>query len=160
MSKIMPFFVGAAIGAGAALLLAPQAGEQTRAVVTEKANAFASEAKDFTARAQSDPRGTFGEMQQKGAAFVKDAQAKGQEFAESAQARVKEVSGKPAEVDADDLREKIEAARQRIAAQVMENAEQSKAVDVESAVEDVKAEVADIADTAKHAAQAAEEAAE
>ena len=46
----------------------------------------------------------------------------------SATAKAKGAAGQPAPstADADELREKIEAARQRIAAQVMENAEQSK----------------------------------
>ncbi len=156
MSKIGPFIVGAMIGAGAALLFAPKTGEQTRAFVTEKANAVAGEAKDFGA-------GFPGSAQD----LLRAAQEKGQGFVSGAQARVKEVAGQPAEVDSDDLRQKIEAARQRIAAQVMENAEQSQAVDVDAAKEAVveaaaaveeKAE--DIAASAKHAAEAAAEAAE
>lgn len=140
MGRISSFITGAAIGAIAALLLAPQTGEKTRALVAEKANAVAGEAKDFGA-------GFPGTAQD----AIKAATQKGQGFVADAQARVKEAAGQPAEIDSDDLREKIEAARQRIAAQVMENAEASKAVDV----------AADAVESAKHAAaEKVEEAAE
>ena len=52
--------------------------------------------------------------------------------------------GAPAAPESDDeLREKIEAARRRIAAQVMENAEQSQAVEVEAAPEAEEAPAAE-----------------
>ena len=130
MSKIGSFITGAAIGALAAILFAPQTGEQTRALVAEKANAFAGEAKDLGANLPDAAQDAF-----------KSAQLKGQEFVADAQSRVKEVAGQPAEVDSDDLREKIEAARQRIAAQVMENAEQSKAVEIAPEAAEAVAEV-------------------
>lgn len=162
MSKIKPFIIGAAVGAVAALLLAPQTGEKTRALVTEKANAVAGEARDFGA-------GMPGTAQD----LLKSAKGKGEGFVSDASARVKEAVGQPAEVDSDDLREKIEAARQRIAAQVMENAEQSKAVDVaaeakeavveavetvegtvEEVVEEAAADVADVAEAVEEAVDA------
>lgn len=130
MARIGSFITGAAIGALAALLLAPQAGEKTRALVAEKANAVAGEAKDLGANFPNAAQDAF-----------KSAQQKGQDLVADAQARVKEVSGQPAEVDSDDLREKIEAARQRIAAQVMENAEQSKAVEIAAEAAEAAAEV-------------------
>lgn len=139
MSKIGPFITGAAIGALAALLFAPQTGEKTRALVVEKANAVAGEAKDFGA-------GFPGNASD----ILKNAQEMGQGFVSDAQARVKEATGQPAEIDSDDLREKIEAARQRIAAQVMENAEQSKAVDVAAEA------VEEVAEAAEEAAEEAE----
>ena len=46
MGKISSFIPGAAIGVAAALLLAPKTGEQTRALVTEKANSIVGEAKE------------------------------------------------------------------------------------------------------------------
>ena len=49
MGRISSFVTGAALGVIAALLLAPQTGEQTRALVAEKANAVTGEAKDFGA---------------------------------------------------------------------------------------------------------------
>ena len=140
MARIGSFITGAAIGALAALLLAPQAGEKTRALVAEKANAVAGEAKDLGANFPSAAQDAF-----------KSAQQKGQDLVADAQARVKEVSGQPAEVDSDDLREKIEAARQRIAAQVMENAEQSKADEVPA---ETKEAVAEVVEEAAEAADA------
>lgn len=137
MSKIGPFITGAAIGALAALLLAPKTGEQTRAFVAEKANAVAGEAKDFGAGFPGSAQDAFKAAQEKGQSFVADAQA-----------RVKEAAGQPAEIDSDDLREKIEAARQRIAAQVMENAEASKAVEVAAEAKEAAAEVVDAAEEA------------
>ena len=141
MSKIGPFITGAALGALAALLFAPQTGEKTRALVAEKANAVAGEAKDFGAGFPGSAQDSFKAATKKGQGFVADAQA-----------RVKEVAGgQPAEVDSDDLREKIEAARQRIAAQVMENAEASKAVDVEGAKETAAEVVEEAAEKAEDA---------
>ena len=141
MSKIGPFITGAALGALAALLFAPQTGEKTRALVAEKANAVAGEAKDFGAGFPGSAQDAFKAATKKGQGFVADAQA-----------RVKEVAGgQPAEVDSDDLREKIEAARQRIAAQVMENAEASKAVDVEGAKETAAEVVEEAAEKAEDA---------
>lgn len=116
MGKIKSFLIGASIGTIAALLLAPKTGEQTRALVTEKATAVASEAKDFSA-------GVPGIVQD----VAKTAKDKGSEFVKSTAGQAPSTT--PAQPD-DDLREKIEAARKRIAAQVMENAEASKAVEV------------------------------
>lgn len=122
MGKINTFITGAALGAVAALLFAPKTGEQTRALVTEKANAVVGEAKDFGAGIPGSAQDAFKAVQEKGADFVKSATGKGQEFAANAQA--------PASQPDDELREKIEAARKRIAAQVAENAEASKSVEV------------------------------
>ena len=121
MGRITSFIMGAAIGATAALLFAPQAGEQTRAFVAEKASAVADEAKDFSGNFPASAQGAIKNIQEKGSAVVKDATGK-----VSSQG-----AGQASAADADELREKIEAARQRIAAQVMENAEQSKAAAAE-----------------------------
>ena len=133
MGKISTFITGAAIGALAALLLAPKTGEQARAFVAEKANAVAGEAKDFGS-------GIPGTVQD----LVKSATGKGQDLASGAVSKAKgavsPTGGAAAQPD-DELREKIEAARKRIAAQVAENAEASKAVEVAaSAAEAVAAQ--------------------
>ena len=113
MGKVTSFLFGAAVGAVAALLFAPQTGEQSRAVITEKANAVVGEAKDF------------------GAGIPGVAQDAIKTATDKAAGLAKGVSGgaaAPASTASDDeLREKIEAARQRIAAQVKANAEQSQA---------------------------------
>ena len=123
MGKINSFITGAALGVIAALLLAPKTGEQTRALVTEKANAVMGEAKDFSEGIPGSAQDAIKTVQGMGSDFVKTAAGKGQEFAASVQT--------PAAAQPDDeLREKIEAARKRIAAQVAENAEASKSVEV------------------------------
>ena len=121
MGRISSFVTGAALGVIAALLLAPQTGEQTRALVAEKANAVTGEAKDF------------------GAGFPASAQdAIKSEKAASLTKGVAAPAAPAASVADDELREKIEAARQRIAAQVAANAEATKA-----AAEEVQEAVAE-----------------
>ena len=134
MGRISAFILGGAIGAAAALAFAPKTGEQTRAFVAEKANAFAGEAKDFGAGLPESAQDVYKAARERGEAFLKDAQGA--------------VGGAANDADADELREKIEAARQRIAAQVMENAEKAQ----EAAAEQVDA-VEDTIEDAKHAAE-------
>ena len=131
MGKIKSFLIGAVLGSVAALLFAPKTGEQTRALVTEKANAVASEAKDFGAGMPGTAQEILKTAQDRGAELIKTAQGKGQEIASGAASKA------PAAAQPDDdLREKIEAARKRIAAQVAENAEASKAVDVAASADE------------------------
>ena len=122
MGRISSFVTGAALGVIAALLLAPQTGEQTRALVAAKANAVTGEAKDFGAGFPASAQDAIKSAQEKAASFTKGA-------APAAPA---------ASVADDELREKIEAARQRIAAQVAANAEATKA-----AAEEVQEAVAE-----------------
>ena len=122
MGRISSFVTGAALGVIAALLLAPQTGEQTRALVAEKANAVTGEAKDFGAGFPASAQDAIKSAQEKAASFTKGA-------APAAPA---------ASVADDELREKIEAARKRIAAQVAANAEATKA-----AAEEVQEAVAE-----------------
>lgn len=129
MGKVSSFITGAAVGALAALLLAPQAGEQTRALVTEKANAVVGEAKDFGSGFPAAAQDAIKSVQGKATGAVKGATGQAAPAAST--------------VADDELREKIEAARQRIAAQVAANAEQSKAA------------AADVAEAAAEAVEAA-----
>ena len=110
MGRILTLIVGAAIGAGAALLYSPNTGTRNRELVAEKLG------------------GTFDQVQQlikdpdaaaKGVSdFVQGAAEKGQEFIQEAAE-----SAKPIVSDKnDELREKIEAARKRIAEQIAKNA--------------------------------------
>lgn len=123
MGRISSFVTGAALGAIAALLLAPQTGEQTRALVAEKANAVTDEAKDFGAGFPASAQDAIKSAQEKAASLTKGGAAP---------------AAPAASVADDELREKIEAARQRIAAQVAANAEASKA-----AAEEVQEAVAE-----------------
>ena len=77
---------------------------------------------------------------QKPASVVSAVASKGQEIYGAAASRVQEAKSgvKPAPDGTDDLREKIEAARARIAAQVAKNAEESAA----AASEEIPVEVA------------------
>lgn len=129
MSKITPFVLGGLIGAGAAIMLAPKAGDQMRSLVAEKANALWGEAKDFGANAPASAQEVFSSVLDKGADILKDAPGKIQDIAGTATKGASPVAAQ----DSDELREKIEAARKRIAAQVKENAEQSKPFDVAAA---------------------------
>jgi len=189
MSKIGPFIVGSIVGAVGALLLAPRTGEEARALVSEKANAVWGEGVDFIGGAGAGAQDAYKAAQERGAAafqnvaasaqeFAKNAQAQAGEAIEAATARVKEITGAeaPAEEaapaysgDGDELRQKIEAARQRIAAQVMANAEQSNipmaqpleavAETVEEAAEEVAEAAAEaVEEVAEAVAEAAEEA--
>ena len=125
MSKISPFIIGSLLGAGLAILYAPKAGDQTRALIAEKANALMGEAKDFSAGVPESAQDIYSTVREKGADFIKEAPAKIQDLTAGAAPKAASVPE-----DSDELREKIEAARKRIAAQVMENAEKSKAVDI------------------------------
>lgn len=151
MSKLGSFALGAALGAGIALLYAPQKGEDTRALLCEKANAVWGEAKDFAGSAGVNAQSAYQTAQARGGEvfnnvsssatrFAQDTTSRVSDFAQGAVSRGKEIysgaasqaqeaaqEAKPVFTDAnDDLREKIEAARQRIAAQVVQNAEESK----------------------------------
>ena len=152
MGKISSFITGAAVGVAAALMLAPRTGEETRAMVAEKANAFADEAKDFSAGMPGTAKDAYNNVRDKGAAFIKDAPAKVQEFAGAAKSQAPAAKSAPA--DSDELREKIEAARKRIAAQVMENAENSKAVDIAAEAAEQVAEQVETAEEAEPEAEA------
>lgn len=140
MSKFTSFLLGGIIGAGIAILFAPQSGDKTRALVQERANALAGEAKGI---ADNVP----GALQD----VYQSAVAQGTDLINTATAKVKDVTNSAdAQESADELRQKIEAARQRIANQVMENAEQSKAVNAQAATE-----VSNLADKAEDAVDAA-----
>ena len=143
MGKVSSFLVGGMIGAGIALAFAPKTGEQTRAFVAEKATAVAGEAKDFSAGLPENIQDVVKNVSEQGAALLKDAQGKTGDIVADASTKVKEATGRTAEADQDELREKIEAARKRIAAQVMENAELAQ---------EAAADAADKTEETKHAA--------
>ena len=109
MAKLGPFIVGGVVGAVAGLLYAPRAGAQTRALVSEKVNAVWGEASDFAQSAGVVAPGVV----------IQDVAANAQAVAQNVQAKVQgvaQVAPEPepvVEADNDDLREKIEAARER-----------------------------------------------
>ena len=131
-NKLGAFVVGGLVGAAVALLYAPRTGVETRALVTEKMNTAWGGAQDFGAQAQVNAQQAYQTAVERGQVVAQDVAARGQSVAQNvaargqeiygqAQARVQEAAGavRPVITDKNDqLREKIEAARQRIAAQV------------------------------------------
>ncbi len=146
------FLAGSVIGAAVALLYAPRSGAQTRALVAEKANAAWGQAQDFgaqaAARGQEAYAGAvaqgqrmYGQAQDLGQTVYTNvtaasqaagarAAAAGKQVYEAAAQRVHSTAEavRPIFVEKnDDLRAKIDAARERIAAQVAKNAEEAQA---------------------------------
>ena len=154
------FIIGGIVGAAAALLFAPRSGADTRAMVAERANSVLGDAQDWGAQASANVQSAYQQAAARGAEVVGDVTAKGQGFVDEMVARgqgvvggVQEAAGNMKPVFAeknDELREKIEAARQRIAAQVAKNAEESAAEAVETVepAAAVDAEVHEVADAA------------
>lgn len=155
-NKLGVFLAGGLVGAVAALLCAPRTGSETRNMVAEKANAVWGEAQELGAQTASTAQQVVEEVAGPEAAtctqsFAQDAVAKGQNVVSAVTSKGQEIYGaaasrmqeaksgvRPAPDGTDDLREKIEAARARIAAQVAKNAEESAA----AASEEIPVEVA------------------
>ena len=157
MSKIGPFILGGLVGAAIGVLYAPRTGDQTRALLAEKVGAVWGEAKDFGASAKADPQGAFQTVAAKGQDFAKTATDSASKALGAVSSRVKDATGQvePAfngKDDGDELRAKIEAARQRIAAQVMANAQETSAkvpVEAEAAAEEAVEAVEEAVEEAK-----------
>jgi gas vesicle protein len=96
-------------------LLAPRSGQETREYVAQRAGGIVGDAQGAGAQAVSTIQGGFKQATEAGAQVVNN--ITGSPAAQETQA---EVTGKN-----DELRAKIEAARERIAAQVKANAAQS-----------------------------------
>lgn len=108
MSRTLSFVIGAAAGAVAALMLSPNTGERNRELVAEKVDYYSSHGDELFQRASDT---------------VRD--------------KVREAGATPKPTP-DEIRAKINEARDRIAEQVTRN----------RAAQDVEADVADIADAA------------
>lgn len=123
MARIGSFIIGGIVGAAAALLVAPKTGEETRAFVADKANEAWGNANygSAVAKGQEAYQSAAGAAS---AVYTRAASA-AQDAFNAAQGRV---AGAPSAsvTQNDELREKIEAARARIAAQVAKNAEAVK----------------------------------
>lgn len=157
-NKLGAFVIGGLVGAAVALLYAPRTGVETRAMVSERMGSAWGGAQEFGAQAQVNAQQAYQTAIERGQVVAQDVAARsqsvaqnvaarGQEIYDQAQTRVQEAAGvvKPAITDKNDqLREKIEAARQRIAAQVARNAEE--AADVVEAIDP-----ADVAEAAVEA---------
>lgn len=117
MGRLGAFVLGGVVGAAVALLNAPRPGDETRAIITDWCNNQFGDGNDIAAGLGDRARQT-----------VDRAAAAGQQAYSSAASKVQEVGknvpgvGNSA-VDGDELRAKIEEARERIAAQVVQNAD-------------------------------------
>ena len=176
-NKLGYFLLGGAVGAIAALLCAPRTGVETRAVVADRLNTAWNGAQDFGANAAAQTQQVYQNVSARGQEFAQTAGARVQDFAQTAGTRAQDfaqvagaraqdfaqtaadrvqqaagsVKAASANINGDELREKIEAARQRIASQVMKNAEESQAavadtIDVEAAVADAPVDPVEIVD--------------
>lgn len=153
------FIVGGLIGAGIALLYAPRPGVETRAMVSDKVNETWGEAQEFGAQASANVQQFYQDATVKGQEVIGNVSAKGQEIYGTASGRVQEVAGnvKPVFTEKnDELRDKIEAARARIASQVAKNAgdaPEAEEVPAVAATEEVPAAVAEAVKEAAENAQ-------
>ncbi len=148
--KLGAFLAGGLAGAAIALLYAPRSGRETRAMVADKVNVAWNEAQEMGTQASASAQQMYQDATARGQEVVQGVTAKGQELYGAASARVQEAAGNIKPVFAernDELREKIEAARQRIAAQVAKNAEQAHdaVTDTIPVAADAAEEVADAA---------------
>lgn len=135
--KFGAFVVGGVVGAAFALLYAPRTGQETRALVADRANEAWGTAQRCGVEAQLRGQQIYGDMSAKGQAAYQAASANAQQAytqaSETAQDAINAAQShmqdmrdnvKPVFTEKnDELREKIEAARQRIASQVAKNAE-------------------------------------
>lgn len=160
-NKLGIFLAGGVAGAAVALLCAPRTGQEARTLVAEKVNEAWGQAQNIGSDAGAGAQHAYQNAAARGQEVVSTVQAKGQEVAGQAAARVKEAASsfKPSFTqDNDELREKIEAARQRIASQVAKNAEESGEAAAEAPVEVAAEAVEDAAAEAEPAADAEPEA--
>ena len=179
--KFTAFLAGCLVGAVAALLYAPRTGDETRALVADKANDAWGSARHYGSEAQVRGREIYGNVAEQGKAAYESAAsnirqaydsvsanahqayssaaAGARDAVSTAQARMSDVrdNAKPVfEERNDDLRAKIEAARQRIAAQVAKNAEEANT----AAEEVIDADPVELEEAEGEAIESAEEAEE
>ena len=114
MNKPVVFGIGALAGACAALLLSPNSGERNREIVADKIDYYSAHGEQLIQQTADNVRSKVGG------------------------------ASEPVNVDADDIREKINEARDRIAEQITRN----------SSPQDVAADVSDVADEAEAEAEA------
>ncbi len=125
-NKVGLFLAGGLVGAGIALLYAPHSGEQTRKLVVERANQVWGQAQDLGDMACERGQEFVDEAVTTGQILYAEAANMGKQVYADAAAYANKTANtvKPAFVEKnDELRQKIDAARERIAAQVAKNAE-------------------------------------
>lgn len=141
MGRFATFVIGGVVGAVAGLLLAPAKGADTRKQVVEAVQENVPQANQL----QKQLDGIIDNAAKASTTVINNAIDKGTEVKRSVTARAQQVAPAAEQVaDAnDELRAKIDAARERIAMQVAKNAEalQDAAVDKIPAVVDAAAGV-------------------
>lgn len=132
MNKPLVFTLGAAVGVVAALLLSPNSGERNREIVADKVDYYTAHGEQVF-----------------------------QQTADTVRNKVRGVADVATNADADDIREKINEARDRIAEQITRNSSvpQDVAADVSDVAADAAESVSEAADTAADAAEGAAKAA-
>lgn len=148
MGRIATFLLGGVIGAGAAWLATPRTGAENRAQIADTLNEKYPDAMKAVTTSANQVVDATATTSTKVINTVWD---KGAEVKKGLTSRAQQTAPVVAEQN-DELRDKIDAARERIAAQVAKNAETVQ----ESANDEVPAAV----DAAKNAATAVKEAAE
>lgn len=135
VKKLGIFLAGGAVGAALAYFTSPRSGFENRNLAKDAVSAAletAGVSKDVAAQATQAAQNVAAQGQE----LMKQAAEKTQEFYATASTKVQEVAtgvgtGVASATDNDELRKKIEAARQRIAAQVVKNAEEAQMVDAQ-----------------------------
>ena len=158
-NKLGIFLAGGLAGAAVALLVAPRSGRETRALVADTVNEAWGEAQELGSQGAASAQQAYQSAVERGQNVAQNVADKGQEVYGKASARVREAADgvQPAfSQKNDELRDKIEAARQRIASQVAQNAEESQIATggvVEVVSDDAEAEVAEAAEEVQAAAE-------
>ena len=158
VKKLGVFLAGGAVGAAIAYFTCPRSGFENRNLAKDAVSAVLETAgtTDVANQATQAAQNVAAQGQE----FVKQAAEKTHEFYATASNKVQEVAsgvgtGVATAADNDELRKKIEAARQRIAAQVVKNAEEAQLVDVEPAPVEAVVEEAPAAAAAEAVAEPA-----
>lgn len=144
--KLGVFLTGGLLGAGVALLYAPRAGAETRQCIAHRAMQVWGQAQDFGNQAAEYGQEMYDDAVEYGQELYTEASEVGKQVysqaathatAAAAQATTAVNNVKPVFAEKnDDLRHKIDAARERIAAQVAKNAEVAQAAVVEPSAEE------------------------
>ena len=148
--RLGSFIIGGLVGAVAALLYTPRTGEENRAFVADKANEAWGNAQNYS----NDASSIYGGAVAKGQEMYQNAAEAAQQVYTRATETAQDVFGNAQgageasfeSTQNDELREKIEAARARIAAQVAKNAEGTQA-----AANQIEVEAQAVADAAEQA---------
>lgn len=162
--KLGIFLAGGAVGAAIVYFTSPRSGFENRNLAKDAINTALEANGVDTSGIAAQASQVAQNVATHGQKLAQQAAEKTQEFYATAATKVQEVAtgaytSVTGAADNDELRNKIEAARQRIAAQVVKNAEDAQLVDVEAVADytDVPLEAADAQseDTASDVAQAA-----